>query len=144
MSTISSFKSTKNKHDVYSGKVCIKNFCESFREHAMKIINFKKEKMKLLTKEQQKSYKNAKICYICKEKFESKLLKDKKYCKVRDHCHYTGKYRGAAHSICNLKCSVPKKILIVFDNGSNHYYHLIIKELSEEFLKKVYLFRRKY
>ena len=110
----------------------------------MKIINFKKKKMKLLTKEQQKSYKNAKTCYICKEKFDSKLLKDKKYCKVRDHCHYTGKYRGATHSICNLKCSVPKKILIVFDNGSNHYNHLIIKELSEEFLKNFYLFRRKY
>ena len=39
----------------------------------MKIINFKKEKMKLLTKEQQASYKNPKICYICKEKFEKKM-----------------------------------------------------------------------
>ena len=41
----------------------------------MKLINFKKKKMKLLTKEQQRSYKNAKTCYICKEKFDSKLLK---------------------------------------------------------------------
>ena len=40
-----------------------------FREHAMKIINFKKKKMKLLTKEQQQSYENEKICYICIEKF---------------------------------------------------------------------------
>ena len=47
--------------------------------------------MKFLTKEQQESNKNAKICYICKEKFENKYLKDKKYHKVRDHCHYTGK-----------------------------------------------------
>ena len=44
--------------------------------------------MKLLTKEQQESYENAKICYICKEKFENKYLKDKKYCKIRDHSHY--------------------------------------------------------
>ena len=50
---------------------------------------FKKKKMKLLTKEQEESYENGKICYICKEKFENKYLKDKKYCKVRDHCHYT-------------------------------------------------------
>ena len=38
--------------------------------------------MKLLTKEQQESYENAKICYICKGKFENKYLKDKKYCKL--------------------------------------------------------------
>ena len=45
----------------------------------MKIINFKKKKMKLLTKEQQESYKNAKIYYICKEQFRNKYVKDKKY-----------------------------------------------------------------
>ena len=67
--------------------------------------------MKLLTKEQQESYENAKICYTCKGKFGNKYLKDKKYCKVRDYCHYTGEYRGAAHSICNLKYSVPKRFL---------------------------------
>ena len=85
----------------------MKKFCESLREHAMKITNFKKKKMKLLTKEVQESYENTKICYICKEKFEKKYLEDKKYCKVRDHCHHTGEYRGAVHSICNLRYSVP-------------------------------------
>ena len=55
----------------------------------MKIINFKKKQLKLLTKEQQESYKNVKICYIRKEKFENKYVKVGKYCKVRDHCHYT-------------------------------------------------------
>ena len=72
--------------------------------------------MKLLTKEQQESYENAKICFICKEKFENKYLKDQKYHKVRDHCHYTGVYRDAAQSICNLKYSVPKKMSTVFNN----------------------------
>ena len=42
------------------------------------------------------------------------FLKDIKYCKLRDHCHYTGEYRGAAHIICNLKYSVPKKIRMDF------------------------------
>ena len=46
--------------------------------------------MKLLTKEQQESYENAKVCYICTKKFENKYLKDKKYRKDRDDCHYTG------------------------------------------------------
>ena len=59
----------------------------------------------------QESYRNAKICYICKQKFENKYLKDKKYCQVRDHCHYTGEHRGAAYSVCNLKYAVPKKFL---------------------------------
>ena len=69
ISTISPFRSIENKHDVYRGKDCMKKFCEFLRKHAMKIINFKKKKVKLLTKEQQESYENAKICYICKEKF---------------------------------------------------------------------------
>ena len=71
------FKSLENKHDVYRGKDCIKKVCEFLREHAMKIINISKKKMKLLTKEQQESYETAKTCYICKEKFENKYVKDK-------------------------------------------------------------------
>ena len=63
--------------------------------------------MKPLTNEQQKLYKNAKKKIFVK-KFEDKNAKDKKYHKVRDHCHYAEEYRGAAHSICNLKYSVHK------------------------------------
>ena len=53
--------------------------------------------------------------------------------KVRDHCHYTGKYRGAAHSNCNLKYKTTKKIPVVFHNGSTYDYHFIIKQLAREF-----------
>ena len=76
--------------------------------------------------------KMQKSFIFVKEKFENKYLKDKKYRKVRDHCHYTGEYRGAAHSICNLKYSVPKEVPLVFDNGSNYDYRFIIIELAEE------------
>ena len=55
MSAISSFRSIENRHDVYRGKDCMKKFCEYLREHTIKIINFKKWKMKLLTKELQKT-----------------------------------------------------------------------------------------
>ena len=77
--------------------------------------------MKLLTKEQLESYdskiKNSKkIFYICKEKLKNKYVKDKKYYKARDHCHYLGKFGDAEHSICNLKYSVPKKDHIAFHN----------------------------
>ena len=53
--------------------------------------------------------------------------------KVRDHCHYTGRYRGAAHSNCNLKYKTSKKIPVVFHNGSTYDYHFIIKQLAREF-----------
>ena len=92
--------------------------------------------MKLLTKEKQESYENVKICYTCKEELENKYMKGKKYRKVKDHCHYTVKYRSAAHSVCNLKYSVPKNSHIIFHNGSNYDYHFIIKELAEEFKKQ--------
>ena len=57
----------------------------------------------------------------------------KKYHKVKDHCHYTGKYRGAAHDICNLRYKTPKGIPVVFHNGSTFDYHFIIKEFEGEF-----------
>ena len=53
--------------------------------------------------------------------------------KVRDHCHYTGKYRGAAHNICNLRYKVPKEIPVVSHYGSTYDYHFIIEELVKEF-----------
>ena len=93
----------ENNHVGYRGKDCMKKFSESLREHAMEIINFKKTRIKLLTAEQLEPHENAKFCYICKGKFKGKYVKDKKYCKVRDHCHYTGEYRGVAYSIYNSK-----------------------------------------
>ena len=61
------------------------------------------------------------------------MITIKKYHKVRDHCRYTGKYRGAAHDICNLRYKIPKEIPVVFHNCSKYDYHFIIKELAEEF-----------
>ena len=59
------------------------------------------------------------ICYTCGEKFEDKYIKDKKYCKVRDHCNYTGEYKAAARNICNLKYSVSEEIAKIFHSGSS-------------------------
>ena len=96
-----------------------------------------KRKIKLLTNQQPKSYKNTNVCYIFIENFEDKYVKDKKYCKVRDHCHYVGQERDAAHCICNLKFSVPNEIPIVFHSESSYDYHFIIKDLAEDFEGKV-------
>ena len=61
-----------------------------------------------------------------------KIKKNLKMQKVRDHCHYTGKYRGAAHSNCNLKYKTTKKIPVVFHNWSTYDYHFIIKQLARD------------
>ena len=70
------------------------------------------------------------ICYI--NKYENKYVKDKIYCKVRDHCHYTEQHRGATDSICSLKYSVSKNVPIAFHNGSNYD---LADELADEFEK---------
>ena len=98
----------------------------------MKIIGFKKKKTTILTKKQQELYKNVNICYICQKNLKIDIWKIKKYLKVRDHCHYTGEYRGTVHSICNLKYSLPKEFPIVFHNGSNYNYHFFMKVLAEK------------
>lgn len=79
---------------------------------AMKISNFEEEEIKVLSREEHKSFEN--ICYICQENVKDKYDKDKKRRQVRDRCYYTGKYQGAVHSICNSKFSVTKETLIVF------------------------------
>ena len=125
-----SFDKTRNKLDYYRGKDCMKKFCKDLREHATKIINYEKKKMIPLTKEEKINYNEQEICYICKKEFDNN---DKKHYRVRDHCHYTEKYRGAAHNICNLRYKIPKEIPVVFYNGSTYDYHFIIKELVKEF-----------
>ena len=124
-----SFGKTKNKLDYYRGKDCTKKFCKDLREHAPKIINYEKKKMIPLTAKKEKKHNKQKICYICKKEFDTS---DKKYHKVRDHCHYTGNYRGAAHNICNLRYKTPKEIPVVFHNGSTYDYHFIIMDLVKE------------
>ena len=89
-----------------------------------------------LTDDEIKSYEKQKACHICKEGFCYDKNKKSEYAlnhKVRDHCHYTGKSRGAAHNICNLRYKVSKKISVVFQNGSTYDYHFIIKKLAEVF-----------
>ena len=95
----------------------------------------------IIFKEQHELYKNTKICYIYKQififfLFETEYVKDKRYCKVRDHWYYTGQYIGAAHSTCNLKYCVPKNVPVAFHNGSSYDYSFIITELAEEFRKQ--------
>ena len=75
-----------------------------------------------LTKQEQISFDKAETCHTCKKE----LLSDK----VRDHCHFTGQYRGAAHNICNLQCRKPMILPVIFHNLQGYDAHLFIKQLA--------------
>ena len=144
--------SSKQTH--YCGDNAVSKLCKEIRAVGYRKINFSKSEIVELTLREQKEYEDAKYCRICKKVFGDK----KKHRKVRDHCHYSGKYRGAAHSICNLRYSTQKDIPVLFHNGSNYDFNLIIKELAEEFKSELqcipvntnhscffpFLLRRKY
>ncbi|CAH3027681.1 unnamed protein product [Porites evermanni] len=83
---------------------------------------YRRPKPLRLNKEEQKSFDKAEICHIC-----SKELKKEK---VRDHCHFTGKYRGAAHNKCNLMCKKPRILPVIFHNFQGYDAHLFIKQLA--------------
>ena len=83
-----------------------------------------------LTDVLKREHKAAEKCHICLKEFN-----DPRNRKVRDHCHYTGLYRGAAHNNCNLKYLIPDYIPIVFHNLSGYDAHLFIKELGRRFNK---------
>ena len=123
---------TKNKVGYYRGEDCMKKFCLDLREHVTKIINYEKKEMTPLTKKEEKNHNKQKVCHICRKEFNTDDS-DKKYHKVKDHCHYTGRCRGAAHAISNLRYKIPKEIPVVFHNGSTYDYHFIIKNLAEKF-----------
>ena len=108
----------------------MEKFCKDLKEHATKITNYEKKEIIPLTKKEEKRHNKQKVCHICKKGFSSDDS-NKKH-KVRDHFHYTGKYRGTAHDICNLRYKIPKEIPVVFHNGSTYDYHFIMKELAEK------------
>ena len=119
------FDTSNNKLSHYRGEDCMRRFCKDLRDHAMKIIDFKKKFITPLTKDEEDSYDKEEICHICRKDLDND--------KVRDHCHFTGKYRGAAHSTCNLRYKIPKNIPVIFHNGSTYDYHFIKRELANEF-----------
>ena len=109
----------------------MQKFCKDLREHAMKIINYEKKEMILLTNEGNEYYLLHMQKKINTDKNDENSFK--LYHKVRVHCHYTWQFRGAAHNICNLRHKTPNKILVVFHNGSTYDYHFIINQLAKKF-----------
>ena len=91
---------------------------------------FKEPKKIIFTKEDEKDFINSKNCYACNEEFE-KIDIENRIKKVRDHCHFSGKYRGAACPSCNSKMKYPDFIPVIFHNLQNYDSHLFIKYLAK-------------
>ena len=111
---------TKTSEDEDISKV----FVEKLVEVTKGIYNdfYQRPKPLRLTRAEQKSFNAEVKCNIC-----SRLLNGDK---VRDHCHFTGKYRGAAHNKCNLMCRKPKVLPVIFHNLQGYDSHLFIKQLA--------------
>ena len=89
----------------------MKIFCNDLKDQANKIINYQKKEMIPLTDDEKETYQNKKNCHICEKEFctdENNKKEFKLKQKVIIDCHYTRKYRGAAHSTCNLRYKILK------------------------------------
>ena len=98
----------KNRHKFCRRKDCIKKFCNDLKELVTETINYEEKEMIPLKDKEIKFYEKQKVCHICKGYFctdENNEKEFKSNHKVRDHRHYTGKFR------------LPKKIPIVFHNS---------------------------
>ena len=116
---------------VYTKRTEDGDISKRFIKHVTKLTHqiykkyYTKPKPLNLTPQEEKDFQSATICHIC----EQDLYKDKetgKILKVRDHCHFTGEYRGAAHNECNLKCKKPLILPVIFHNLQGYDSHLFI------------------
>ena len=109
----------------YRGPDCVEKFCKHIISEAKRLYSsYPEVPMLPLTNSQRDKHKKAKTCHICFKEFGDKG-------KVRDHCHYTGAYRGAAHFHCNLCYKIPNYIPVVFHNLASYDAHLFIRELAK-------------
>ena len=110
---------------IFKGKDCINKFI-TWLLHKQKwtkqITKKYFNKRLIMTNEDEEIYNHSNKCWTCKHELNMD--------KVRDHCHVTGKFRGAAHNKCNLKSRIPTKLSIIFGNLQEYDRHIIFKELN--------------
>ena len=115
----------------YTGEDAMEKFVEWIEEDVKEIANIPDVEM-IFGLSELIQFNDATKCWICNEEFDDTADGKgyKKNEKVKDHCHYTGRFRGAAHNSCNLKYKKPKFIPVVFHNLSGYDSHLFIKNLG--------------
>ena len=96
-------------------------FIKWLEDDVKDIANIKPKKM-VFTEKDKKQFNKVSYCWICGEELGND--------RVRDHCHYTGRYRGPAHNSCNLKYRKPESVSVFFHNLTGYDSHLFIKKLG--------------
>ena len=121
----------KSKLRMYTGEDAMEKFVDWIEDDVKDIANIPDVEM-IFGPDELDQFDNATKCWICKGEFDDTpdAKGYRKGEKVRDHCHYTGRFRGAAHNFCNLKYKKPKFIPVVFHNLSGYDSHLFIKNLG--------------
>lgn len=122
----------KSRYVSHRGENCIDLFMNDLTNIATEVFDFLecKRPMNALTDEEEKEFSEATVCHICKRSFSLFINDNKDEIRVKDHCHISGQYRGAAHQKCNLEYQISRKIPIVMHNLSGYDLHLLIRKLS--------------
>ena len=120
---LKSYRASDDKEDVAV------RFVKQVEKLATKLSNIKENKTLVMTMDDWENYNLADVCWVCGGKFGG----EGGGCvfKVRDHDHYTGKYRGAPHRDCNLQIKKPNFVPVIFHNGSGYDFHLIVEALAK-------------
>ena len=121
----------KSKLINYTGEDAMEKFVEWIEEDVKEIANIPDVEM-IFGPNELDQFNSATKCWICEGEFDDTADEKgyRKNEKVKDHCHYTGRFRGASHNSCNLKYKKPKFIPVIFHNLSGYDSHLFIKNLG--------------
>ena len=115
----------KPKLVTYTGEDAAQKFVGMLEKDIREITSISDKKM-IFGKEEVEQFHKETKCWICNEKF----VDDVENYKVRDHCHFTGRFRGAPHRIYSLKYRKPYFTPVVFRNLSGYDSHLFVKNLG--------------
>ena len=94
-------------------------------EYCKKVMKKHFNKNLIMSEKEEEQFQSSNISWICEKLID---FDDEK---VRDHCHVTGKLRGAAHWSCKTNLQLTEKVPVIFQNLRGYDSHLIFRELNK-------------
>ena len=112
------FRSENNAYEFI--KAILKEY-----QYCKKVMKKHFGKNLIMSEEEEEQFQSSNTCWICEKLIDND---DEKF---RDHCHVTGKFRGAAHWSCNINLQLTKNVPVIFHNLRGYDSHLIFNELDK-------------